>query len=269
MRAESQQYLASIADQQRWMGTEPGLQLLQLPSAGQEPLPRYSDRPEYLSPEHCRLCLQPVPAARLPEHLSLEHGITFEEYRSQVLAKTLAEWPQEIPWQVYRSRLAAYKGKQCDANFRIQPCASCARGKRLCKLSVAVLPSRSAASPPSWLPFLPEQWQLVRERWFDGMCTLLDPEEYLQTIFQADARVEAAGIEVDHAEAECDVDVGFASAAAARSWLERVRAWRRNVRAALLSDSVRSPYLLYASLLHLSFMRFFSVFQCIDLHKLW
>ena len=241
VKVESLQYLASISEQQSWTGAEPALQLLQLPSAGQEPLPSYSERPVYLSPEHCRLCLQPVPDARLSDHLWLQHHITRDDYRRQVLSKTQAEWPQPISPQVLRTRLAAFKEELCDANFRIQPCASCARGKRLCKLSVVVLPSRSAAVPPSWLPWLPEHWPAARELWFDRMSALLDPETYLQTIFQADDRVAAATNEVAAAEAGRAAEVGFASAAAARSWLERVRAWRRNVRAALLADSVPTP----------------------------
>ena len=57
LAGESRAHLLSKEVRQTWNGTEPALQLLKLPLATAEPLPPYSDRPEYLHPVHCRLCL--------------------------------------------------------------------------------------------------------------------------------------------------------------------------------------------------------------------
>ena len=41
---------------QTWNGTEPGLQLLVLPLIDDKVLRAYSNRPDYLAPDHCQLC---------------------------------------------------------------------------------------------------------------------------------------------------------------------------------------------------------------------
>ena len=41
---------------QTWTGSEPALQTLLLPLVQSERLPRYAKTPEYLHPDHCRLC---------------------------------------------------------------------------------------------------------------------------------------------------------------------------------------------------------------------
>ena len=46
---------------QTWTGTEPALRTLLLPLVQSEPLPRYAQKPEYISPEHCRLCFAEFP----------------------------------------------------------------------------------------------------------------------------------------------------------------------------------------------------------------
>ena len=50
----------------------------------------------------------PVDAV-LTKHLRQEHQLTPSEYRSQILGRALAEWPTQIPAQVVRTRLLAYK----------------------------------------------------------------------------------------------------------------------------------------------------------------
>ena len=58
---ESDRYLAAMEEEQLWHGMEPALQILWLPKAVEEGLQTYSDHPEYLAPEHCRLCMAEFP----------------------------------------------------------------------------------------------------------------------------------------------------------------------------------------------------------------
>ncbi len=95
-------------ERQTWTGQEPALQQLCLPS--NETLPSYADRPEYLSPNHCRLCLQALGDETLQSHLDSRHdGLSASNYRHRVLRSALTEWPQPVAPQVLRSRLAAFK----------------------------------------------------------------------------------------------------------------------------------------------------------------
>ena len=187
VRVESSKVLAALAEEQAWDGTEPAFQLLVLPVKSEEQLPVYENRPEYLSPAHCRLCLAEfegqgaavvdgvadesvVEGARAnvgasvvagalggrearpsagecadgvnaeafangsgaPEedfeastllklHLRVEHDMSFEEYRRDVLGRVVTEWPQSVTAQVLRTRLAAFKQELCDANFACAP----------------------------------------------------------------------------------------------------------------------------------------------------
>ena len=224
IRAESDSYLESISEQQKWNGSEPSLQLLVLPlythgssssksetpddqtnrlaepntsvwgTAGscgaacgndfswgelfQPPclfnrLPEYSSEPSFISPSHCRLCLKPVATANMEEHLKTCAKCSVEEYRRIVLRKTLGEWPQRIPAQVLRNRLAAFKEELCDANFRQLPCASCCRLKRASKLFDVSFPSPTADLPPSWLPWGQAQWLEYRQIWYDAVSKVL------------------------------------------------------------------------------------------------
>ena len=114
----SQKPLESIATQQQWSGEEPALQLLVLPATSGPPLPTYSESPEYLNPNHCRLCFfEAVDDLTLQQHLEERHGLTLTDYRSDVLSRTMAEWPQPISPQILRCRLAAFKNEMCDHNF--------------------------------------------------------------------------------------------------------------------------------------------------------
>ena len=56
VRAESDRYLLKTSQQQTWNGTEPALQLLLTPLVRSSPLLPYAESPEYISPNHCRLC---------------------------------------------------------------------------------------------------------------------------------------------------------------------------------------------------------------------
>ena len=116
IQEESRVYLQELSQRQEWDGTEPALQLLLLPlrSPSDQPqsqsLPEYVEEPHFLSPLHCRLCLQPYEAGEEEEHLRQCGQCTKAEYRKRVLRRVLAEWPQRIPAQVLRTRLAAFKG---------------------------------------------------------------------------------------------------------------------------------------------------------------
>ena len=129
IQRESRAYLASIAEQQTWTGEEPALQVLLLPLDDAFELPRYSTEAEYLSPEHCRLCLTPYGAQGLEQHLQDAHQCTHAMYRRLVNRRVLKEWPQRPEPQVLRTRMAAFKNALCDANFEEKPCASCCRLK--------------------------------------------------------------------------------------------------------------------------------------------
>ena len=117
VREESEAYMNSISVQQQWSGTEASFQILTLPTPWAEPLPAYSDRPDFLEPAHCRLCFEPVDDDELEAHLRDKHQLTYRDYRSDVLGRTLTEWPQPISPQILRSRLAAFKEELCDVNF--------------------------------------------------------------------------------------------------------------------------------------------------------
>ena len=129
---ESRKYLEGIAQQQEWSEREPTLQaLLLLPSHLPCTLPTYSTQPEFLAASHCRLCLASFGPGGELAHLREHHpGYTHASYRRVVLRQTLSEWPQSVPSQVLRTRLAAFKDELCDANFLEKPCASCCRLKR-------------------------------------------------------------------------------------------------------------------------------------------
>ena len=144
VKNDSDQYLARSAITQQWDGTEPALQVLLLPVNPSQPSAQYSESPEYLTPEHCGLCLHPAVGASLTEHLLEAHQLTVPAYRERMLRQALTNWPPVISPQVIRSRLAAFKQEMCDANFRMLPCACCARNKRQCKLTAVVFPPPDA-----------------------------------------------------------------------------------------------------------------------------
>ena len=162
LRAEAQAYEdARNSRDETPTGDEPALQgLLNWlpgdPSAA--PLPAYSETPEPLDPDHCRLCLAPCPAVpggsptasspsamcgispRVAAHLRVAHpGVTDEDYRRRSVGDAVAQWPQPIPAQLDRCRVQAYsEGYPRD---KFGTCACCARAKRGSKM-------RNVISPP-------------------------------------------------------------------------------------------------------------------------
>ena len=168
-----------IRQWQTWSGDEPALQLLCLPT--DERLPPYSDTPEYIDPEHCRLCLMPVSDAAMESHLQEQHdGLTLEQYRRTVLQQSLSAWPEAISPQVLRSRVAAFKTNLCDAKFEMKICACCAREKRREKLSYCRIPSITDEEAPSWLAYTAEEWNVYKESWYSRMDELLNVKTYLE-----------------------------------------------------------------------------------------
>ena len=180
---ESQTYLESISKQQTWRGDEPAFQLLWYPSASTSPLPQYSSVPHFLSPSHCRLCLEHCPEEDMERHLRERHECTMSEYRERVLRAALAEWPQTISPQILRTRLAAFKEELCDANFQQLPCASCARLKRRCKLTEVTFPPADAPEPPAWLPWDLEEWMIHRSVWYTDVDKVFNINNYLDIFF--------------------------------------------------------------------------------------
>ena len=78
-----------------WSGQEPALQLLWLPSASSNSLPQYPTQPEFVDPEHCRLCLEPLGSGGIEKHLEQKHpGFSFHSYRTHVLRSAITAWPE-------------------------------------------------------------------------------------------------------------------------------------------------------------------------------
>ena len=209
-----------------------------LPDTQAPALPQYAETPEYLDPEHCRLCLQPYEDTGLERHLREQHQISLEEYRQRAFRRTLTEWPQPISPQILRSRLAAFKRELSDFNFLMLSCAVCARQKRRCKLTAATFPPKNATSAPAWLPWDDNQWMTHRNSWFDQVDSLLCIDTYLEKFFLTKERLEEAEKEVKDFD---DGESSFATVDAAKSWVRRVRCWVDNLRRDLVEDSVPAP----------------------------
>ena len=193
-------------------------------------LPQYSEKPEYLSPVHCRLCLQTYELGQEEAHLSKCCGLSKREYRRLVLRKTLAEWPQRISAQILRTRLAAFKQELCDYKFAQNPCASCCRLKRRCKLFDVVFPPADAQRPPEWLPWTEEEWLKHRKQWYESVDDILNINQYLERFFHVSGRLSAARMAVATFENDTGASPSFPSLAAAESWERRVQQWCENLR---------------------------------------
>ena len=176
----------------------------------------------------------------LARHVRKAHELSPAEYRSEVLARTLAEWPQPVTAQVLRSRLTAYKDRQCDASYAMGSCASCARRKRACKLQSVVFPTEDADRPPDWLGYSSDDWLTHRERWYAQVDELLCTERYLDVYFQANRRVLEADKELVDVRNGIAVE-GLCDVRDAQAWCHRVRLWRENLRVALWDDAVPAP----------------------------
>ena len=266
--------------------TAPALQCLALPSKSGLQLPKYDSQPSYLSPLHCRLCLQEVPdlppcdaavgatlrrgnqdnEAKVPVHPAVAKHIlekhpdyTLQRYRSEMLRQAVASWPEGVSPQVLRTRLAAYKEHLREDYWKPGICACCARHKRIARLQSVEFFSASADKPPSWLGWSDLEWARYREEWCQNVSRMFSIESYLQNYFDADVRVRQAEQELVDVQASGGLQYGFRSVLEAKRWRDRVRVWRDNTRRALEEDSVQGPgdasdrWLLYVpSLLGLS-----------------
>ena len=177
---------------------------------------------------------------RLAEHVLHKHGLTPLQYRREILARSLTEWPQPVSPQVLRSRLAKYKEHLCDANFTMGPCASCARRKRTTKLISVVFPLRSTTTAPAWLTYSAAEWLVYGAIWYDQVSELLDTERYLQIYVEADQRLQEAEQEL------VDVRHGLAvqgrrNVEEAEVWCRRVQLWRQHLRRDLWNDGAPAP----------------------------
>ena len=227
---------------QQWNGSEAALQILILPHVSGEPLPRYADRAEYLHPDHCALCLQPYDD--LEEHLKeARHAgaATPQEYRQTVLQMAAGEGPHSISPQVTRCRNAAYKGKMTDWNFRMFPCACCAREKRRCKLQQVQFPPADQDECPAWLPWSDEEWEVHRQAWWEKVDGILNIESYMLKFFKAEDRFKEAQKKVALFEDGSKGNGTFATQEAAEFWLRLVQEWSENLRRDLRSDAVPAP----------------------------
>ena len=235
---------SGISQQQVWTGQESSLQLLILPASTSDPLPTYKPTPEYLDPQHCRLCLESLSHTTLETHLAAKHPqYTVATYRRQILQKTVAEWPQAISPQVLRSRLAAFKKELCDDNYAVLPCAVCARMKRQCKLHKVVFPPRGSDIVPTWLSDIvpASQWSDFCVQWYSQLDDIFDIENYLEHFFEAGSRLSDAQSEVLAFSSEDEMYTSFKTVEAAQSWERRVKQWIENLRGDLVQDSVPAP----------------------------
>jgi len=153
----------------------------------------------------------------------------------------MAEWPQRIPAQVLRTRLAAFKEELCDANFAQSPCASCCRLKRRCKLVAVTFPSPGSAKAPDWLPWGADAWLKHREAWYASMQDFFSVDMYLDRFFHVQGRLSAAQQGVLAFQNDSGFTPSFASLPIAEAWKRRVEQWYQNLLRDINSDSVASP----------------------------
>lgn len=240
---ESEEYLQKREEEQMWDGSEPAFRLFVLgTSTDSKPLPKYAPTAEFLHPNHCRLCLQEC--QDLDKHIREHHGGELknrDDYRSVVLNRAFAEWPQEITPQILRTRLAAYKMEMSDANFAMSVCACCARQKRQCKLTQVVFPARLDDTCPAWLGWELENWKKYAHAWFAQVDDILNIDNYLQNIFLVNERLERAEMRVKACESGEPIEGDFESVDVARAWRDRVQCWTDNLRTDLTRDSVPAP----------------------------
>ena len=147
---------------------------------------------------------------KLACHIRTAHGMDVATYRREVLRRSLAEWPVDIPAQVLRTRLHAYKTALNDASFAVAHCALCARQKRVCKLTDVEFPPPDHPVPPAWLGVTANEWLVMRADWYKKVDELLDIEAYLNQHIKAQKRVGEAEAELEkvqgkHATATAEV----------------------------------------------------------------
>ena len=124
-----------------------------------------------------------------------------------MLGGAVARWPEAVPAQVLRTRLAAYAALYTDADFEQGVCAVCARWKRRTKLQPATFPARGAAAAPAWRSFSFAEWQKQGDAWWAAVDNILDVEQYLQRHFHADDRLRDAQAGGGLRRGGCDGDI--------------------------------------------------------------
>lgn len=193
-------------------------------------LPAYSPVADFLDPNHCRLCLAPVPPENFDSHLRSCHHIDRSVYRSRVLRSVLRTGPEVVSPQLLRTRLAGF-ARACNKHLDLAPCASCARLKPTAKLLSCVIPPSTEPSGPEWLAWPATTWTQAAEQWLQGMDKLLSVDSYWTTVCQGPARIAAAQSAL-RGQGPDSLEV---------VWLRRVEAWARNTQQALHADAVGSP----------------------------
>ncbi|CAK0897224.1 unnamed protein product, partial [Prorocentrum cordatum] len=199
VQVESESYVDSLPPAQSWTGTEPALRLLLQKNHSQDALPAYSATPDYVHPEHCRLCLAHVRAEDLPAHLAEMHRDVLDPacdvldyYQNVILQRSLTAWPTPISPQIVRARLAAFKAELTDANFTMAPCAVCARDKRRCKLQTTYLPDPSDDACPDWLQWHTDVWTAHKDAWHAQLDNVFNVDRYMELIFCESERLREA-----------------------------------------------------------------------------
>jgi len=236
LEAEVQEYEEKLAKVQLPSGKEPALQFLILPQP--VTLPAYSKRADYLSPQHCRLCLKgegslqedsvedaavtpgfvsddkadhvseevsSTLSADMLKHIRCSHGLETEQaYRTEVFSRAKADCTQPVTMQVLRSRLHAYKGFLCEENFKPGVCACCARTKKHKNLREVVFPTPDAGVAPQWLGFSADDWLTNRVEWHKQAHEILSINMYLENYFCSSARLAEAKKDLVDARVEAE-----------------------------------------------------------------
>ena len=112
LRKEAEEYVNDLHECCPPTGGEKALQVFLKPMKHKDQLPAYSNEAVYLSPNHCRLCLQGEQQNMpfdLATHLKTQHAMSMEQYRERVLQDALTYGLQAVPNQLLRSRLAQYE----------------------------------------------------------------------------------------------------------------------------------------------------------------
>lgn len=216
----------------------PAMNLLHFPKpcAG---LPSYLPTPEWLSPYHCRLCLEPVDPKTWPQslhdHLAQHHSLTEMEYRSLLLGDARCGLSPTPP-QLLRARLAAYRESVAGPQVLFGVCACCARSKPNRKLVDVTfgLPAKL----PAWLEWPQLTWANHSEAWMSRVDNLLNCDSYWSKYFLGPERLAAA--EEDSQQA-LRSDCAVARVGALR-WQKRVRTWADNIQRDLALDAVTVPW---------------------------
>ena len=126
------------------------------------------------------------------KHVLKQHGLHPQKYRRHVRCRDVAVGPQRVTAQIVRTRLTAWKKALNDEAFAEDVCSCCAQSRSRKDLEKVVFPCRNAATPPAWLRWSDEQWQVRREAWYDQIHEVFDVEQALQKQFQDDERVREA-----------------------------------------------------------------------------